>query len=522
MRMHAKRRLAGIALLGSFTLAVAAVGCSLGLDKSKIGAAQSGEGGTETDAPPPDGFTVEAGDGAMASDGKGMSDAPPQAAAGTCSTDADCQVPGSDGGGCVTSAKCDPTWHVCMLSVCTAAACQAEECNVAMNTCTLPADYSGMFNPTSFPVSYGGVGTSIQWAISAVWPFVFLITTNGVVAYDVFDPTNATPPQVTIHGVPFFPDYTLAIGRRVYFLTNEFGAGPNYHQSIAWIDVPQNPFISDFTANAAWVATTEKGGVQALVKDGVNGFYASYGTNSLLPTADVHASLSDGTAIAAFANNNLPKNSYIVSASGAAGTSSAKLLVYSYDGTQQAAQYTTVTGPGTSQALSGSLQTVDTMGPVDDQQQWAQGDDGSILWQAAPFAIEDGGSSGQIGEACLTWLLDSATATSFDAAKCAALETYNPPISQTVGVQPAWINANTALGFAAASNNPGASTSVHVVTKKTTIATTPGVVAYMPVGPTNVGTASSNGFGYALAQTDPMNQTATVYIFAPGCVGGGG
>jgi hypothetical protein len=43
----------------------------------------------------------------------------------------------------------------------------------------------------------------------------------------------------------------------------------------------------------------------------------------------------------------------------------------------------------------------------------------------------------------------------------------------------------------------------------------------VPVGPGSVGTAASNGFGYVLAQTDPMNQTCTVYIFAPACAGGG-
>jgi hypothetical protein len=515
MRMHAKRRLAGLALLGSFGIAAGAVGCSLGLDKSKIGQVET-EGGGATDGPQPEGPSSEAGDGATSSDAKGMSDAPPQASAGACTKDSDCQTVAGDAGGCVTSAKCDPTWHVCMLDVCNAGACKAEECNVSTNTCTLPSDYSGTFNPASFVVQYGGVGTSLQWAISAVWPFVFLITTNGVIAYDVFDPTNGSPPPVTIHGVPFIPNYTFAIGRRVYFLTDEVGNGPTYRQAIAWIDVPQNPFIQEFTANTAWVGTNEKNGLAALVTDGVNGFYMSYNSTALFPTADVHAPLTDGTTLMAFPNNNFPKNSGIVSASGS------RLIVYSYDGTNNAAQYTMVTSPGSAGATTGSLQTVDSMGPVDNQQTWAQGGDGSVLWEAAPFQVVDGGSTGQIDRSCLAWLIDSSTATGFDAAKCATLESYNPPVSQLVDVTPAWIDANTALGVAAASSNPSASTSVHVVKSKTSPATVPGVVAYVPVGPSSVGTASSNGFGYVLAQTDTMNQTCTVYVFAPACVGGGG
>jgi hypothetical protein len=511
MRMYAKRRLAGLALLGCFAVAAGAVGCSLGLDKSKIGELQ--DGGTETDGPLADG-AGEGGDGPTSNDGKSPTDGPPQAAAGACSKDSDCQM---GGGSCVSSAKCDPTWHVCMLDVCNAGACKAEECNTSTNTCTLPADYSGTFNPTSFVVQYGGVGTStIQWAISAVWPFVFLITTNGVVAYDVFDPTNGAPPQVTIHGVPFIPSYTLAIGRRVYFLTDELGNGPIYRQAIAWIDVPQNPFVTQFTANTAWVGTTEKGGLHALVNDGVNGFYMSYNTTALFPTADVHAPLTDGTTIMAFPNNNFPKNSYIFSASGS------RLIVYSYDGTKQAAQYTMVNSPGSASATTGSLQMVGSMGPIENQQAWAQGGDGSVLWEAAPFQTVDGGSSGQIDQACLTWLLDSSTATGFDAANCATLESYSPPVNQQVTVSPAWIDANTALGVAAASSNPSASTSVHVVKNKTSPATVPGVVSYVPVGPGSVGTTSSNGFGYVLGQTDMMNQTCTVYIFAPACAGGGG
>ncbi len=49
MRMQAKRRLAALALLGSFVVAAGAVGCSLGLDKSKIGQVEIVEGGGATD-----------------------------------------------------------------------------------------------------------------------------------------------------------------------------------------------------------------------------------------------------------------------------------------------------------------------------------------------------------------------------------------------------------------------------------------------------------------------------------------
>ena len=39
------------------------------------------------------------------------------------------------------------------------------------------------------------------------------------------------------------------------------------------------------------------------------------------------------------------------------------------------------------------------------------------------------------------------------------------------------------------------------------------------VPPANLGVASSNGFGYLLAQDDPKNASCSVYIFAPSCTG---
>ena len=39
----------------------------------------------------------------------------------------------------------------------------------------------------------------------------------------------------------------------------------------------------------------------------------------------------------------------------------------------------------------------------------------------------------------------------------------------------------------------------------------------LPVNVTNAAARGANGYGYVLAQDDPLNQTATVHVFAPGC-----
>ena len=84
---------------------------------------------------------------------------------------------------------------------------------------------------------------------------------------------------------------------------------------------------------------------------------------------------------------------------------------------------------------------------------------------------------------------------------------------------PLWIDANTALGLAAASATSTDSTSVQVVTKSPT-AVQAATRTLISVAPGSVGVASSNGFGYVLAQDDAKNQSCSVYIFAPRCGGG--
>ena len=78
-----------------------------------------------------------------------------------------------------------------------------------------------------------------------------------------------------------------------------------------------------------------------------------------------------------------------------------------------------------------------------------------------------------------------------------------------------WIDANTALGIAAASSSTSTnSSSVQVVTKSPPAVET-ATRTLISVPPSSVGVARSNGFGYLLAQDDPKNQSCSVYIFAP-------
>jgi hypothetical protein len=505
MRMRARRRLGAVVIAASLCGGAAPFGCSLGLDPSLIGRDASAE-----DATSGDGSLSEAmsGDATPPPKDAKPTDGPAPGDGGACSTDADCAGVAADAGTCVTSAKCDPTWHVCLLDVCGAAACQVELCET--NKCSLPATYS--FAPTSFTVTYGGVpGYGPTYDISAAWPFLFVDTTNGVIAYNVVDPTSSSPPVVAVEGIPFIPNATIAVGRRVYFMTGVQGSGPAFGQPIAWIDVPQNPFVTTLQASSAWLSTTENP-VNNVLTNGTNGLFMVYGTTALDPTVNLQPPFAEMGKVTAFPNVSLPAGAGILASSGS------RLLSYRYDGTTQFPNFAIINGPGTASAIATAEQAVSAFGPQAQQATFTTGSDGSVLWTTGVLDELDGGGSDGIATATLTWLLPSSTSANFDTADHVDLVSYSPAANTYVTGPPVWIDANTVLGLAAPSGSSSNSTLVQVATKSPR-ALTAGRSTTLPVGPGSVGVASSNGFAYALVGDDPMNLTCTIYILAPSCGG---
>jgi hypothetical protein len=506
VRAATRRTLAGLALAGSAAVAASAVGCSLGLDKSLIGAVDAGGGDGNV--------VVESGSDAPVkppADGKAPEgDAPVQVTAGTCNTDSDCTAEAAPGGSCTTAAKCDPTWHVCLLTTCSVGACKAAVCNTGNQTCSVPTTYG--FEATQFSVQAGGVGAGVRFSIAAAWPFVFVITTNGVVAYNVVDPTNSDPPTVPLHGVPFIPIATLAVGRRVYFLNGTQGQGPTYREAVAWVDVPQDSLLTDLTAQSAFVGTPDDGVVNVLT-NGSNGAFVVYGSGTAYPTANVAPPLDDTTVLTPFPNPGLATGAAIAASSGA------RLVTYRYDSSALLPNFAMVNGAGSSTAQTTGEEAIDVFGPLANQAYFGTGGDGSLLWTTGVYALNDAGAPAGIATARLTWLLDSATAANFDTSVYLDIETYSPPTGAVVTGPPLWIDANTALGLAAASSASPDTTSVQLVTKSPA-AVDVGTRTLLSASPSLVGVAASGGFGYVLAQDDPKNLTCSVYIFAPSCGGG--
>jgi hypothetical protein len=493
-----RRRFVAALLLGSASAPLVAFGCSLGLDASLIGA----DGGALVDGstPPVDGVAPDA-----LIDG-----APPKPDPGACAQDSDCKSTSA----CVKAAHCDPDSKLCVYDVCTSQACQASSCDTQGTTCSVPAAYN--FHATSFKVVLGGVGCgSPSRCFAAAYPFVFVGTTNGVIAYQVGDPTNSAPPPVPVTGLPFLPQHIVANGRRVYFIGNVVGSGPSYHLAIAWLDVPGNPFITAFAAKTSFV-TYPRDVVSNAFAGTAGGLFLEYGDAAkAFPSVLLSAPIVDSSSIALFPTPGIATNASIVAASGS------RFITYRWDGSNTGynALFSFENGAGTANAQNGGEQQATAMGEVYPQGFFATGAGGSVLWSAPQVIVPDGGPATTIS-ARMTWLVADAKATTFDESAHVDVEPYSNP-NNGYGISAAGpmavMDPKTALVLAASKDNLQ-QTSVQVASRALT---PPALLAgrryVLPVDVYHSAAAASGGFGYVLVQDDQLNQSATVHVFAPAC-----
>ena len=479
---------------------IIAAGCSLGLDASLIGAGT--EGGV-------------AGDGSLddSPNGDGSADhatQPPPP--GFCNQDSDCKITSA----CVKTTKCDLAIHLCAVDVCPVAACQSAACDTMANTCSVPASFG--FHASSFKVTTGGVGCggTASRCFAAAYPFVFVGTTNGVVAYQVGDPANSSPPVVPVSGLPFLPSRIVSSGRRIYFIGNVVGSGPTYHLALAWLDVPQNPFVSTFNATTVFVGYPQASAPEVFPTTNGAVFLVHPDSAKAWPTTLINAPLQDSTAINLLASPGIAQGASVVAASGSrlvtfhwADATSGYLAAFSFEN-----------GAGTSNAQNAGELTATDMGTVYPQGFFAQGTDGSLLWQSPSTNTPDGGPF-NTASARMTWLVADDKAMGFDQMVKLDVETYQPPIGYGASVAGpmAWIDAKTALVTAAAKQDPTKQSSVQVASRTMLPASLlPGRRYVLPVDINHVGAAASGAFAYALAADDMMNQSATVHVFAPSCM----
>ncbi|MBL8608112.1 MAG: hypothetical protein JNL38_12375 [Myxococcales bacterium] len=464
------------------------VACSLGLDESLIGR----EADASTEAGGPD-ASVDSG-----TDGGTLFEIPD---GGKCREDKECKANNP----CLQG-RCELGRQVCVYDVCKQPVCLSGTCNVQAKACsTPPIQYK--FRAFAFQVTQGGVGCggSPTRCFAAVHPFVFVGTTNGVVAFSATDPSNPSPTPVPITGLPFFPTAMVASGTRVYFLGSVLGSAPNLRLQLAWVDVPVDPFAATIPARSV-LANYTKGSADVLVA-GAEGQALLVNTSiPSFPSAILSAPLVepvkvDPLTLAGFSISQAP-----VAASGN------RIVMHQF--VNNTATFSLETGVGTPTSTNGGDQPLTSFGPLAmNQQAFGQGPDGSLLWAVAAAVPTDAGPPTFIKSAKLVWLLADQAATKFETTTAVDVETY--PAATSLGQQVtgpvAWVNKDSALVAVAASQNL-AQTTVRLVAKSGVVADKNFGVA---VSVDRVGVASSAGYGYVLT-ADSATQ-ATINVVAPDC-----
>ncbi len=481
--------------VGAFVAVASA--CSLGLDESKI------------DAGVHDAAVVTNEDAPSTSDDASDAGAEEDTGAPGCVHDTDCTSTNACRVGACSEAG------VCVFNVCPASACQGSTCTAA-GTCTAPATYG--FHASGITVSAGAVGCNgnASVCVAAAYPFVFVGTTEGVVAYAVNDPSNSSPTPVPVLGVPFVPTMITAMGSRVYFVGGVAGSGPTWHAQLAWIDVPSDPLATSLQARAAFDTMTLAAITSSWAATDGSLYVADQDPLHFSPVAQIKAPLKDGDTLGFEPAAGVPTGAAYVAAS------ANRLVVARNDPASFTTFFSFENGPGTATTQNGGEQStlsgVDGgagMGPTAAQATYAQGSDGSVLWSTATIVLDDAGTP-SLATARLAWLVSDGTTTTFDPTAHVDLEVYATP--QPLGtplVGPiAWIDANTALVLAAAHELP-TETSVQVAVKTPTPALAQGRRTIVPVGVGSLGASASNGFGYVL-EADPTG-TLMLHVFAPGC-----
>jgi hypothetical protein len=496
--------------IASFTIGVAVTlggGCSLGLDESLLNS-------------PGDGAVSPPGDAPSGDDGNTppRPDSPiTQPEAGPCSVDTDCKAPN----GCFTG-HCDPALHACRFDVCPQTdPCKASTCTVSTGTCGAPATVK--FHATSFAVALGavGCGDAPQRCLAAAWPFVFVGTVNGVVAYSVADPTSTAPAPIPVSALPFPPSQMIASGSRVWLAGSSFGSTPNAKVQLAWIDVPSNPQSTSITANTVLQVDDEPPllGISPAPNGGV--YVISGDASKYYPISLVNAPLGDLASIKSFANSGVDASVSTPLAS--SGTRMVFGHFYDYDNFMY---LTLMSGVGTASSTPSTEKSLaSSFGTMYPQYSLGSSPEGTVVFTAPSTIPDPDGGQRLLNTARLAWLLDNQADTTLKAAPMVDVETYTPPIewNSALIIGPvAVVDPNTVVVVAADPANLGG-TVVQVVTRAPG-GLDAGVVAgrrqTLAASYNRIGVTVSHGFAYALTSDPPdggVSETATVHVFAPSC-----
>ncbi|MDB4945616.1 MAG: hypothetical protein JWP97_5150 [Labilithrix sp.] len=488
--------LSAVAIVTALTGAAAA-SCSLGLDESLIG---RGPDGAIADGALVDQAAADAGDGAPP---------PINPEGGTCTTDADCK--GTSG--CLT-ARCDVPRKACVLDVCRPSTCNSATCDQSSAKCGAAKTYpfrAGQF-PVGAPVGCGG---SLARCFAAVYPFVFVGTPNGVLAFAASDPQSTKPLPVPVTGLGFVPAQIVASGSRVFFLGAPTGAGASSRLPIAYVDVPPDPFavkIPAITVLGTYprpatdpVILFPRGNDTALGVDyNLASAYASTPVEPPLVEPVVFG--SQGVTFTAGSSPQAVSGTRLLMAQ----INPAQVPIFGLSG-----------GAGTSMPTMAADVPITTNGPTTGPFYFSQSADGAVFWGSVGLNAPPAPPQPQTIRAARGYFLLADGTAAIDQAAGLDLEVYGAAPLGTATVGPAaMLDGKTAM----------VTTSIPANTALTNV----GFVRRDPLGLVKNGdgsprrfqltlpvsqlaAAGSHGLGYLLALDPGAPADPLVYVFDPAC-----
>jgi hypothetical protein len=475
--MRTTTKFALVALAGA--AAVTGVACSLGLNENLI---PGGDAGNDV--------SVDA-----------VIDAPNPV---QCKADPDCKSTN----GCLTG-KC--AQNQCTYTLCPTNTCNASVCDNTSHTCSAPAAYS--FHAGTFHVAQplnNGCGAGGR-CFAAVYPFVFLGTSNGVIAYGVADPTTTNPTPIPVAGLPFIPTYIVANAATVYFVGPVVGPGPSYYMPIAWLTVPTDPTVTEMNATTVF-DTLPYTQIDAVFPDTAGGIYMIRGdVSKSYPATRVVAPLADLQTLSFQGTPLVPTNANIAAASG-----TRFVTIRQDNGTLFDTHFSLEVSAATASAQNAGEQSLIASegSPTYAPSYLAQGPSGGLLWTTNAVDINDAGGIIAYTGARLAWVLADNNATKFDATTHIDMTTYSTTATSDLAGPAAWIDTNTAIAISAAQSNIMQSV-VQVGSRNGTPSVVPNKSFQLAWHPSQLSVTASNGFGYVL--TPDQTQGVNVHVFNTAC-----
>jgi hypothetical protein len=480
-------------------VAALSIHCSLGLDESKLYAV--------ADA------------GVPAFDATGLADGPGVG-------EPDTGIPsGPDGGACTTDdacttthaclhGKCDLGRKTCVYDVCRPSSCTASTCDLAQNVCA-PKTTTYKYKVTQFSI---GAPLACGRCAAVVHPWLFVNLATGVVAFNVSNPTNASPPQVPVVGLTFVPVRIITSGSRVWMVGAPTGAAQDARLPLAYVDVPTDPFATKLVAQSV-LATDNRPAADTMIP------YPRAGGGLLLvgpDTAQFASAVVNAPLVPPVAVNTTP---LVVAANTTPAVSSGTRLLMSAL-TSGVATFDLVDNAGTGGSTVGPSAVIGDIADVSTSRAFGMSSDGAVFWATG---AHQGEAPQTTTRAVRGYFLVPNATGNIDPSLGLDIEVYDAAgglgISANAGVvgPVAMLDAKTAL-VSTQARESDAQTAVQFVKldpKPIVLKEANGLAPRRQLLPVPVGSfvaaVASNGLAYLIANDPPPNGAGTVFVFDPAC-----